>query len=80
MFEHWDSFFLMIGSAAGALIGLLFIVATLTAGFEREQSQRGARLYLTPTVFHFAVVMVVGAIALAPTTMTTAKWNTVGVR
>ncbi len=66
MFEHWDSFYLLIGSAAAALIGLLFIVATLTAGLDGEQSQRGARVYLTPTVFHLAVSLVVSAVALAP--------------
>jgi len=34
MFQHWDSYYLLLGSAAGALIGLLFVVATLSAGRE----------------------------------------------
>lgn len=66
MFEGWDSFFLLIGGAAGALIGLLFVVAGLTTSLDRESRLRGASLYLTPVVFHFAVVMVVSGVALAP--------------
>jgi hypothetical protein len=32
MFSGWDSFFLLIGGAAGAMIGLLFVVASLPPG------------------------------------------------
>jgi len=66
MFHDWDSFFLLIGSAAGALIGLLFVVVTLTAGQERSSAQQGQSIFITPTVFHFAMVMVVSAVALTP--------------
>ncbi|HXA38990.1 MAG TPA: hypothetical protein VNW53_08330 [Phenylobacterium sp.] len=66
MFEGWANFYLMIGSAAGALIGLLFVVATLTGNLGREQAQRGSTVYLTPTVFHFAVVLVASAITAVP--------------
>lgn len=66
MFHSWDNFFLMVGPAAGSLIGLLFVVVTLTAGRDREATLRGAALYLTPTVFHFGVVLAVSAVAMAP--------------
>ena len=66
MFEGWDSFYLLIGGAAGAMIGLLFVVATLNSGQNATQVVRGASLYMTPTVFHFAMVLSVGAIAVAP--------------
>lgn len=66
MFNHWDNLYLMIGSGAVALIGLLFVVATLTAGRERSTATRGARVYMTPTVFHFAVVLTISAAALVP--------------
>ena len=66
MFEHWDSFYILIGSASGALIGLLFVVATLQSGRDPEQASRGASIYLTPTVFHFAVVLVISALASTP--------------
>ncbi|HWE46307.1 MAG TPA: hypothetical protein VG407_09800 [Caulobacteraceae bacterium] len=66
MFHGWDNFFLTTGPAAGSLIGLLFVVVTLTAGRDRDSTLRGAALYLTPTVFHFGVVMAMSAAAMAP--------------
>ena len=66
MLHGWDSFYLLIGSAAAALIGLLFVVATLTAGREASSASRGAHLYMTPTVFHLALVLLISALALTP--------------
>jgi hypothetical protein len=66
MFEGWDNFYLMIGPAAVGLIGLLFVVVTLTAGFDRTKAMRGQALYLTPTALHFGMVMVISAVAMAP--------------
>jgi hypothetical protein len=66
MFKDWDSFFLLIGSAAGALIGLLFVVATLNNRVERSKALKGTMLYMTPIVFHFAMVVVVSGVVMAP--------------
>jgi hypothetical protein len=72
MFEHWDSFFLLIGGAAGALIGLMFVVVTLTGRLNREQAEPAASVYMTPIIYHFAAVLVlcaVGSVQHAPTTV-----------
>lgn len=66
MFERWDNFYILIGSAAGALIGLLFIVVTLTGGMDRDQALRGASRYMTPTVVEFTAVLLISAVASAP--------------
>jgi hypothetical protein len=66
MFEGWDSFFLLVGGAAGAMIGLLFVVASLPSGLERQNRLRGTSLYMSPLVFHLAVVVVISGAALAP--------------
>jgi hypothetical protein len=66
MFEGWDNFYLMLGPAAAGLIGLLFVVVTLTAGFDRSKAVRGQALYLTPTALHFGMVMAISAVAMAP--------------
>jgi hypothetical protein len=66
MFEDWDNFYIIVGSSAGALIGVMFIVATLTAGLETSRASRGARIYVTPIVFHFVIVVVVSAISAVP--------------
>ena len=55
-----------MGSAAAGLIGLLFVVVTLTSGRDRSQTERGASLYLTPTALHFAVVLSISAVAIMP--------------
>ncbi|MDB5446398.1 MAG: hypothetical protein JWQ97_1715 [Phenylobacterium sp.] len=66
MFEGWDSFYLLVGSASGALIGLLFVVVTLTAGQDQDQARRGSSVFMTPLVYHFAAVLVVSGVALTP--------------
>ncbi len=66
MFEGWKDFFVVLGTAAAALIGVMALVATLTAGGDRTKAERGQRLYLTPTVFHLAAVLTLSAITLAP--------------
>ena len=66
MFDHWDSFYLLIGGAAGALIGLLFIVATLTRDIDTDSALRGASVYMTPVVIHLGVVLSLSGVAAAP--------------
>ncbi len=66
MFSGWQTFYQLTGSAAGELIGLLFIVATLTSRRSSPGSEQGVKVFTTPTVFHLALVLVVSALALAP--------------
>jgi hypothetical protein len=68
--QTWHEFYLMAGLAAAVLAGLLFVVATLTAHHNPAVSLRTARIYVTPTVFHFTAVIVVSAAALVPSTKT----------
>src|SRR5690242_1536293 len=67
MFERWENFYLIVGPSAGALIGLMFVVVTLTAGRERDQTERGKHLYTSPIVWHLAVVLLLSGAAVAPT-------------
>ena len=67
MIESWSNFYLLIGSAAAALIGLLFVVTTLTAGRDRSSVERGTRLFTSPIVFHLALIVVLSGAAMAPT-------------
>ena len=66
MFPRWDGFYMLLGSASAGLIGLVFIVVTLTSGFDRARALRGSSRFMTPTVLQFAVVVLVSAIASAP--------------
>jgi hypothetical protein len=66
MFEGWDNFYIIVGPSAGALIGLMFVVVTLTADSEPRGMERGAQVYITPIAFHFAVVLVLSAMTAVP--------------
>jgi hypothetical protein len=67
MLRDWESFYLLVGSAAAALIGLLFVVATLTVSIDRKSAERGDKLFMTPIVFHLCGIVVLSSLALAPT-------------
>ena len=66
MFEGWENYYLMVGPSAAALIGLMFIVITLTAGRERDELERGKHFYTSPIVWHLGVVLVLSGAASAP--------------
>jgi hypothetical protein len=67
MFQGWENYYLSLGPSAAALIGLMFVVVTLTAGRDRSEVQRGKRLYTSPIVWHLGVVLVLSGAASAPT-------------
>lgn len=64
--REWETFYFMVGSSAAGLIGLLFVVITLTSDFDRSKVEAGSRVFLAPTIFHFAVVLLIGAVAAMP--------------
>ena len=66
MFEGWENFYLIVGPSAGALIGLMFVVVTLTAGRDNQQTETGKHLYTSPIVWHLAVVLMLSGAAVAP--------------
>jgi hypothetical protein len=63
----WENFYVIVGSSAGALIGLQFVVITLVANrpIVRNQPQ-GADAFATPTIVHFGCVLLLSAAANAP--------------
>ena len=52
----WDNFFVIAGSSAAALTGLTFIVITLVGGSGRV-NPHGLKVFITPTIVHFTVVL-----------------------
>jgi hypothetical protein len=63
----WENFYVIVGSSAGALIGLQFVVITLIADMPivRDQAQAGAA-FATPTIIHFGAVLLLSGILSAP--------------
>jgi hypothetical protein len=63
----WSSFFVMTGSSAAALTGLMFVVITLVMGTERlRRAPNGISTFSTPTVVHFCAALLISAILTAP--------------
>jgi hypothetical protein len=63
----WSSFYVMTGSSAGALTGLMFIVITLVTGAERlRKAPDGISTFSTPTVVHFCAALLASLILSAP--------------
>ena len=63
---RWESFYVIVGSSAGALTGLQFVVIALIAENQAARSMREIRAFGTPTVVHFCAVLFVSAIVSAP--------------
>jgi len=66
MFHGWDNFFVMAGTSAATLIGLLFVAVTVGTGISRPGIVHGTRGYLTPTLVHFGGVLFLALAVLAP--------------
>lgn len=63
----WENFYVIVGSSAGALIGLQFVVITLIADRPVVQSDAQASgAFATPSVVHFGSVLFLSAIVSAP--------------
>lgn len=65
-FAEWDSFYLIIGGAAGALIGLQFVVLTLISDRGRNPTPEAGQAFSTPTVLHCSVVLFLAAFIRVP--------------
>jgi len=66
MFREWSEFYLLAGSAAAVLIGLVFVVVTLMQDRPRSSVLNGSKLYMGPVVLHMSFVLVLSGAALVP--------------
>jgi hypothetical protein len=64
--DKWDSFYVIVGSAAGALIGLQFVVITLIAERPPPRAAEAGAAFSTPTIVHFSAVLLLSALLRAP--------------
>jgi predicted membrane-bound spermidine synthase len=81
-FAEWDSFYVIVGSAAGALIGLQFVVMTLIADRPPLRAAEAGAAFATPNIVHFAAALFLSALLLAPwhtITIAAALWGLIGI-
>ena len=62
----WESFYVIVGSSAGALTGLQFVVIALIAEADAAASMLEVRAFGTPIVVHFCAVLFISAVLSAP--------------
>ena len=61
-----ESYFVLTGTGAVTLIGLLFVVMTLGAERVERGDERLLGTFVTPTLVHFGVVFLIALLALSP--------------
>src|SRR5215475_13652654 len=66
LLKQWTDFYVIVGSSAGALTGLQFVVIALIAEGEHTATMTQIRAFGTPTIVHFCVVLLISAITTAP--------------
>ncbi|MGE5141655.1 MAG: hypothetical protein ACM3JD_19490, partial [Rudaea sp.] len=79
---EWESFYVIVGSAAGALIGLQFVVMTLIADRPPLRAAEAGAAFATPTIVHFGAVLLLSALLRVPwqaITPLAVLWDLVGL-
>ncbi|HYT65684.1 MAG TPA: hypothetical protein VEL51_04660 [Vicinamibacterales bacterium] len=71
LLHEWETFYVIVGSSSAALIGLQFVVIALIADIRSRTSPREIDAFASPTIVHFAVVLLLSGILTAP-------WRTPG--
>jgi len=79
LLANWQNFYVIVGSSAGALTGLQFVVLTLIAQSRATASLREIRAFGTPTVVHFCTALLISALVTAPWPSLTAFAVSLGV-
>ncbi len=62
---EWQNFYVIVGSSAGALIGLQFVVLTLVASLPGMQSL-GGEAFVTPTIVYFGTALLLAGAMSVP--------------
>jgi len=66
----WESYYVIVGSSAGALTGLQFVVLTMIAEARKARGGGGETIaaFGSPNVVHFCAALLISAICSAPWT------------
>ena len=62
----WDNFYVIVGSTAGGLTGLTFVVIALIRDSAQGVRPTGLGAFVTPTIVHFCGVLALAAFMSMP--------------
>jgi hypothetical protein len=68
----WQNFYLLVGTAAATLIGLMFVAITFGAQLVTAETSPSTRAFLDPTFTHFVQVLLTSCLVTIPTMGSTA--------
>jgi hypothetical protein len=66
MLEGWHEFYGLLGTAAAALVALLFVAASIGAGYLSAERRSPTRTFTSPIVFHYTYILFLSLAALVP--------------
>ncbi len=68
LLSSWQNFYMIVGTAAATLTGLMFVAITLIVGIETHVTtlNAGIEAFNTPTIVHFCAVLLIAGILSAP--------------
>lgn len=67
MFQDWQSFYILVGSAAATLVGLTFVAMSVGSRLITAKDLPALRVSASPTVVQFLYVLATSAVVLFPT-------------
>ncbi len=62
----WHDFYTLLGAASAPMVGLLFVAASVAGGVFSGNRPAALRIFLSASVVHFATVLALCLIVLAP--------------
>lgn len=62
----WQNFYLLSGTAAATLIGLMFVAVTFGSRLASAQSEASARAFIDPPFYHFVHVLITACLLVIP--------------
>jgi len=63
----WQNFYVLVGTAAATLIGLMFVALTFGANLLTPQTSETARSFIDPSFSHFVQILATACLVTMPT-------------
>ncbi len=79
MLENWHEFYGLLGTAAAALVALLFVAISIGASVLTSDRAGATRTFMSPVVFHYTNILFLSLIALIPTQTATSLGIVIGI-
>jgi hypothetical protein len=64
--QPWQNFYLLVGTAAATLTGLMFVAVTFGSSLVKRETAQMARAFLDPTYEHFVQVLLTACLTTVP--------------